>query len=175
MLPSSLIHCIAVEVPPLFHSSLWMSIASFSPAWWHCSSCRHMQGLTVHRRSSLDGASCYSPSNSPLTFLCPDFWGKLAMGEGRMLLISQKLLSLCFLKHPQVLSCTCPSRHGGQCSSGGVFILSIGPTTIPTNNNNIFNGLPGLKAVCIPRRSVFNSLSQAEGLSLQRCLEQKCC
>lgn len=175
MLPSSLIHCIAVEVPPLFHSSLWMSIASFSPAWGHCSSCRHMQGLTVHRRSSLDGASCYSPSNSPLTFLCPDFWGKLAMGEGRMLLISQKLLSLCFLKHPQVLSCTCPSRHGGQCSSGGVFILSIGPTTIPTNNNNIFNGLPGLKAVCIPRRSVFNSLSQAEGLSLQRCLEQKCC
>lgn len=172
VLPSSLIHCIATKY---LHSPCERTLLLSHPYGGTAQSRHHMQGLTVHERSSLDGASCYSSLNSPLTFLCPDFWGKLAMGEGRTLLISPRPLPPCSRRQPQVFSCTCPSQCSGQCSSGGAFILSTGPATIHTNNNNVFNGLPGLKATWIPCRSVFNSLSQAEGLSLQRCLQWKHC
>lgn len=165
-----------MEAPPFLYSSpceraLLLSLPYGGTAQSLC----RVQGLTVHRSCSLDGVSRNSPSNSPLTFLCPDFWGKLAVGEGRTLLINPRPLPPCFLRHPQVLSCTCPSRRSGPCSSGGDFLLGVGPSTGHTKNNNVFNGLPGLKAIWIPCRSVFNSLSQAEGLSLQRCLQRKRC
>ena len=74
MLPSPLTHYIALEVPPLFYSSPCERALLLShPYGGTAQTCCHVQGLTVHRRSSLDGASCYSPSNSPLTFLCSDF------------------------------------------------------------------------------------------------------
>jgi len=81
------------------------------------------------------------------------------MGEWRMLLINPRPLTPCSLRHLQVLSCTCPSWRGGQCSSGGAFLLSFGLTIVQTNDDNVFNGMPGLKAIWILCRSVFNSLS----------------
>lgn len=161
-----------MEVP---YSSLWTGIASFSPLRWHCPELLSRAELTVHRKSILDGNPCCSLSNSPVVFLCFDFWGKVAMGEGRMLLTGLRPWLPYFLGHPQVLSWTCPSQHSDQCSPWGAFILSVGPTTVHTNKNNVFNGVPGLKVVWILCRNVFNSLSQAEGLSLQKCLQGKYC
>lgn len=175
MQPSSFIHCIAIEVAPLFYSSLWMAIASSRPC-----------GGTAQELPSRAGADCAREEvpgwglllqSVKLSFnvSLPWFQGEQAMGEGWTLLIIPGPSPPCFLSHPQVCSGTCPSRRNGQGSSGGAFILGVGPATVHANNNNVFNGLPGLKAIWISCRNVFNSLSRAEGLSLQRCLQRKRC
>lgn len=176
MLPSSLTHSISIEVPPLFYSSPceWALLLSHLCGSTSLSYAP-VQDLTVHGITSLNEAPCYSPSDSSLAFHCPDFnenkqWVRVNPAY------QLKVVSSCFLRHTHVP--LAPAHVSAVVSALlGASTLALGPSNVCSDSNNVFNGLPGLKTIWIPCRSVSHSLSSwraepTEALTAEALLER---
>lgn len=157
MLPSSLTPYISIEESPLFCSSPCEWALLFSPL---CGSTElpPCAGLDCAWDTLPAWALLLLSIRAFFNISLPWFQGKQAMGEGKSCLSAQG----CVLLLPQA----CPGAPlrlpiwvQWSVLFWGASVLGAGPHRACLDNNNVCNGLPGLKTVWIPCRSFSNSLS----------------
>lgn len=153
--------------------SLWKDVVAFSPVWKHFSESSPCAGPGCAWDNLPEWGLLLQSIRPFFNISLPWFQGNQAMGEGEPA-YQLKVVSSIFLRHTHVPPCTCPSQCCGQSSSEGLLSLVLVPLLHVQITIMFLTGFLDWKQFG-SHAEVSPIASQAEGLSLQRCSQQKHC